>query len=471
MIGLENLKRWRNQYKAVLLVNIISLAHGSATGWLSPTLPLLQSAASPLATGPITTEQASWIGSLLSLGGILGNFIFSSLAEKYGRKFALVALAFPNLTFWLLIIFAKDVALLYLARICAGLTGGGLFVVLPLFVAEIADPQVRGNLNGFMSLTVSVGVLNGYILAAILPSGYIGYLMSFCPIIYLICALTLPETPIYAVKAGNLEGAKKSLWFYKGYEVQKPDDHRLFQEDVAAIKLLMDMQSGEEAKEAGLRLKDFIGRDSRRAILIGFCLCCLCQFCGNFAIVNYAATIFAASGSQMDANVSTIILGVVQIVGTVSSAVLVDNLGRKPLYIVSSAGCVLGLATIGAFTFLHHAGIDLRAFDWVPVTSLSFVIFISSIGVVSLPFVVLTEILPPKIRTIGCSLGMVVISVTAFVILKTMPVLITIIHVYGVMWMFAGCCAVGLVGICLFVPETRGKVLDDGLHVSKNPPQ
>lgn len=208
-----------------------------------------------------------------------------------------------------------------------------------------------------------------------------------------------------------------------------------------------------------LQLLFSVSGSNLRGLIIGMALCVLCQACGCFAIVNYAATIFEATGSQLDPSVSGIILGVVQIFGTYVSAILVDSVGRRPLLIVSSAGSIVGLSAVGAFAYLHANGMDLSVVDWIPVVSLSFVIFISNVGLVCLPFVMMTEMLSPKVRTIGCSIGMILISMTAFVILKTMPVLTTIIQIYGVMWIFAGFCLVGLVGILCFVPETKGKVL------------
>lgn len=204
-----------------------------------------------------------------------------------------------------------------------------------------------------------------------------------------------------------------------------------------------------------------VSRENVQGLTIGIALCILCQACGCFTIVNYAATIFEATGSQLNPSISGIILGVVQVFGTYVSAILVDSVGRRPLLIVSSAGSVLGLSAVGVFAYLHANGMDLSVVDWIPVASLSFVIFISNTGLVCLPFVMLTEMLSTKMRTIGCSIGMIVISVSAFVILKSMPIMITIIHIYGCMWIFAGFCFVGLVGIIFFVPETKGKVLGE----------
>lgn len=456
------LQRFRNQYKSIAIVNLISLVHGAATGWLSPSVSILQSDATPLNT-KITMDELSWIGCLLSVGGIIGNFTFSVLAERCGRKIALIVLALPNLIFWMFLIFSTDVVHLYLARFCAGLTGGGLFVVLPIYVADIADPEVRGKLNGVMSLLVSVGVLCGYILVEVLPVNCIAYVMTGVPIVYLICLTGLPETPAYLMKLGRIEEAKRAVWFYKSYDYlgHQQNTQQMFDRDVKDMELVMSNRA-EGFTSSKITRSDLLARDNIRGLAIGVALCVLCQACGCFTIINYAASIFSATGSQMNPSISGIVLGVVQVFGTYVSAILVDSVGRRPLLIISSAGSVVGLSLVGAFAYLHQTtGMDLSSVDWIPVVSLSFVVFISNTGLVCLPFVMLTEMLAPKVRTIGCSLGMIAISGSAFVILKTFPVLTEIIEIYGCMWIFAGCCLVGLCGIVFFVPETKGKVLCD----------
>lgn len=131
--------------------------------------------------------------------------------------------------------------------------------------------------------------------------------------------------------------------------------------------------------------------------MIGVCLMAINQFSGCFALINYSATIFRDSGSEINPNVSSIILAAVQILGTYVSTILVDRVGRKILLIVSAASTSGGLAIMGLYSYLDKHGWDMQALDWVPVTSLSFVIFIASIGILPLPFVVLAEVLPQNV--------------------------------------------------------------------------
>lgn len=123
------------------------------------------------------------------------------------------------------------------------------------------------------------------------------------------------------------------------------------------------------------------------------------QFSGCFALVNYSATIFRDSGSDINPHMSSIILAAIQVAGTYTSTLLVDKLGRRVLLITSAAATSAGLTVMGVYSFLRsHLEWEMAGFSWVPVTSLSFVIFIASIGILPLPFVVLAEVLPQNVN-------------------------------------------------------------------------
>lgn len=115
-------------------------------------------------------------------------------------------------------------------------------------------------------------------------------------------------------------------------------------------------------------------------------------------MINYTGTIFKESGSNIDPNTSSIIVAAIQVVGVYLSTMLVDRVGRKTLLIISSGGAAIALALLGTFSFLHEQEVDLVHFNWVPLVSFSFYVFISCIGILPLPFVILAEILPPKVN-------------------------------------------------------------------------
>lgn len=117
-------------------------------------------------------------------------------------------------------------------------------------------------------------------------------------------------------------------------------------------------------------------------------------------MINYTASIFKASGSNLDPHICSIIVAFIQILGVYGSTNLVDRVGRKTLLIFSTAGAFVGLMLLGTFSYLSTIGVDLTDFNWVPLLSFSMFIFISCFGILPLPFIILAEILPQKVRKI-----------------------------------------------------------------------
>lgn len=74
----------------------MTVTYGIAVGWPSKNLVILQSLESPLQTGPLTISEASWIGSILCIGGALGSVSFGWLADVIGRKHAVTLICVPS---------------------------------------------------------------------------------------------------------------------------------------------------------------------------------------------------------------------------------------------------------------------------------------------------------------------------------------------------------------------------------------
>lgn len=117
----------------------------------------------------------------------------------------------------------------------------------------------------------------------------------------------------------------------------------------------------------------------------------------NFAIITYAVTIFQIVGASIDPYVSSIVLAVALILGSLTTTYFADKLGRRALNLVSLLGSAVGLAVCALYHFLYLKGVDLSLFAWVPVVSLSFVTFISAVGISPLAAVCSVENLPSKV--------------------------------------------------------------------------
>jgi MFS family permease len=123
------------------------------------------------------------------------------------------------------------------------------------------------------------------------------------------------------------------------------------------------------------------------------------QFCGVFAMINFTASIFKESGSNFSPNVSSIIVGAIQIIGSMMPTLLVDRLGRKVMMGTSAFGTSIGLCVLGCYSMLKFQGFDVETVNWIPLVTFSFVIFISNCGLMTLPFMILSELTSSKV---GC---------------------------------------------------------------------
>uniref|UniRef100_A0A182TTK4 Major facilitator superfamily (MFS) profile domain-containing protein n=1 Tax=Anopheles melas TaxID=34690 RepID=A0A182TTK4_9DIPT len=151
--------------------------------------------------------------------------------------------------------------------------------------------------------------------------------------------------------------------------------------------------------------KDTIGEDeyvpSRHAqlgLLICLTLMALNQFCGCFYMMNYAQSVFAESGSvlNLSPSLSVIVVGLIQLIGCYVCTLLVDRIGRKILLLISSVGLTLGQSVFASYCYGQELGYDLTSFSWLPLVCFSVIVFIGTVGVGTMPFVVLAEIMPQK---------------------------------------------------------------------------
>lgn len=160
-------------------------------------------------------------------------------------------------------------------------------------------------------------------------------------------------------------------------------------------------------------------KPARQGLLMGMFLMLLNQSSGSMALITYASSIFELSNPPsattvgvLPASISSIVLATIQLLGTIISLALVDRVGRKLLLIVSCLGMTIRYLTLAGYVhFLLPTGSspsDNAVFDAVPsitsrllpICSLSFSILLASIGLLTVPFIVMAEVLPSKVGSI-----------------------------------------------------------------------
>lgn len=142
-----------------------------------------------------------------------------------------------------------------------------------------------------------------------------------------------------------------------------------------------------------------VNRNGIKGILIGCSLYAITHFTAYYTLTNYATLIFSRTDTTLfSPYVSTIIMAVALTLGSILSAYLADIFRRKILIIISLIGCVVGLFSMALYHYLYLEGYDLSSFRWMPVSSLSFTIFVEAAGIAPISIVCSVENLPSKVQ-------------------------------------------------------------------------
>lgn len=151
----------------------------------------------------------------MNIGGVIGTLIFGPMSDWIGRRKSLLIIAIPIIINWIMIAFGRDMICLLIARLLGGIGGGGIFVVLPMYISEITQDNKRGLFSIFLILTHGIGILLGYIAGAYMSYLSVALVSLILPIIFAIGFMFFPETPQYLLTRNKTDAARKALEFYR----------------------------------------------------------------------------------------------------------------------------------------------------------------------------------------------------------------------------------------------------------------
>ncbi|XP_023312973.1 sugar transporter ERD6-like 4, partial [Anoplophora glabripennis] len=181
-------------------VDLLSTTGDVTLSWTSPMYPKLYSNdtnINPLSQ-PITVQQDAWLGSLVTIGAMVGPFPFSFLAEKYGRKISLLCIALPHTIAYLTMAFARNIYWFYFGRVLGGLAMGGGYTLVPMYIAEVSRDKNRGAMSQTLNVFTSIGNFLPYAIGPFLSVRWFNLILAAIPTVcFLIFVFVGPETPHY----------------------------------------------------------------------------------------------------------------------------------------------------------------------------------------------------------------------------------------------------------------------------------
>ncbi|CDQ64612.1 unnamed protein product [Oncorhynchus mykiss] len=438
-------------FLATLAAVLGPLSFGFVLGYSSPAIPELSTITDPRLR--LDDDEASWFGSIVTIGAAIGGLLGGWMVDKIGRKLSLMFCSLPYIFGFTIVIAAQNVWMLYLGRVLTGLASGVTSLVVPLYISEIAHERVRGTMGSCVQLMVVTGIMGAYIAGMFLDWRWLAICCSIPPTIMMVFMCFMPETPRFLLSQGKRREAEEAVRFLRG-----PDAPAEW--ECARIEDASDDQGGS------LGMADLKDPGVYKPLGVGIMLMLFQQLTGINAIMFYAETIFEEAHFK-NSNVATVVVAAIQVVFTAVAALVMDRAGRKLLLILSGVSMCLSTAAFGVYFKLssetHESPLAENpavGLSWLALASMGFFITGFSLGWGPIPWLVMSEIFPSRVKGFASSVCVLTNWGSAFIITKTFQDLMDLLTNAGTFWLFSGCCALNIVFTILFVPETKGKTLE-----------
>jgi len=411
----------------------------------------------------LSSTMEGWTVSCALIGCMIGVAFAGFLSDRFGRKKVLILSAIFFFASAVGTALPRDVATFILFRMLGGLAVGAASMTSPLYIAEISPAKVRGRMVSINQFAIVTGFVIVYFINYFIAlqgdqawNEQIGWRWMFGSealpaILLLLLLIRVPESPRWLTKQNREDEALEILSRISG------SDHA--QSELNEIKDTISQESGS--------LRQLLEPGMKIVLVIGVILAVLQQITGINVIMYYGPKIFKTMGFKMDiALLWQALVGAIMLSFTLIAIWTVDKLGRKFLMIIGTFGMGLALLSLGLAFFFENTGswAILFVFGYIACFSLS-------IGPVV--WVVLSEIFPTRIRGRAMGIATLCLWFANYVISQTFPMmndnawLIDKFHHAFPFWIYSAMCAVMLLFVWRFVPETKGKTLEEIEHFWK----
>lgn len=408
----------------------------------------------------ITEVQQEVLIGILSIVSLFGSLAGGRTSDAIGRKWTMGLAAIIFQIGALIMTLAPNFNILMLGRLLAGVGIGLGVMIAPVYIVEISPAIARGSLTSFPEIFINLGILLGYVsnyafsglpahinwrimlAVGILPSVFIGFALCF-----------IPESPRWLVLQNRVDEARDIL-------LKTNDDKTEVEERLSEILVAAGIGTMDKSEEKAV-WRELLSPSPPlfRMLTVGLGIQCFQQITGIDATVYYSPTIFKEAGIDNNTKLlaATVAVGISKTVFILVAIFLIDKVGRKPLLYVS---------TIGMTTCLFGVGVTLFFLKDSPFGILMSIISVCgnvaffSVGIGPICWVLTSEIFPLRLRAQASALGAVGNRVCSGLVAMSFLSVAHGITVGGAFFIFSVISGFSVAFVYVFVPETKGKSLE-----------
>ena len=443
----------KSYLKIIMIISTFGgLLFGYDTGVVNGALPYM---AEPDQLN-LTPLHEGMVASSLLLGATFGSVIGGKISDMQGRRKNIFMLSILFFIATLGCSLAPNFEVMLISRFALGLAVGGASVTVPAYLAEVSPSEKRGRMVTQNELMIVTGqflafVINALIAVALAGNSHIWrYMLAVAAlpaIVLFFGMMRLPESPRWLVSKGRIS---ESLGVLK----------KIRETEQKAISELNDIQDTLSAEKSikQVSFKDLNTPWIRRIVLIGMGIATFTQLTGVNSIMYYGTQILNQSGFSMQAAlIANTLNGLTSVIAVCVGISLMTKIRRRTMLLTGLSGTTTALFLITVSSTL------LENSPYLPFIILSltvmFLAFMQScIGPIL--WLLLSEIIPLRVRGLGMGICVLFHWITNFVVGLTFPVLLSALGLQSTFLIFVVIGFVSLTFVKLFVPETKGKTLE-----------
>ncbi|WP_338647676.1 sugar porter family MFS transporter [Flavobacterium sp. KS-LB2] len=388
--------------------------------------------------GTVVMGMALW-------GTVLGAIFGGIPTNKIGRKNTLLWIGILFLFSAIGSAFANNPFVFAAFRFIGGLGVGASTIAAPAYISEIAPAKDRGKLVAFYQFNIVFGILMAFLSNYLLNDvgenswRWMMGVQAIPSVIYILLIISIPESPRWLLSKLKNDEARKVLELM-GQEA-----------DYEKIKEEIDKDNKDASKvNDTIFLKKY-----RTPLVLAFLMAFFNQLSGINAFLYYSSRIFQEAGlGESTALLSSIGIGVVNLLFTLLGVFLIDKLGRKILMYIGSVGYIISLSLVAMAFFFHWEGIAVPVFLFLFIAA-------HAIGQGAVIWVFISEICPNHLRASGQSFGSTTHWVLAAIIPSLIPYLFSTVGPGVVFMFFAVMMVFQLLFVAFMMPETKGISLEE----------
>uniref|UniRef100_H3AT68 Solute carrier family 2, facilitated glucose transporter member 8 n=1 Tax=Latimeria chalumnae TaxID=7897 RepID=H3AT68_LATCH len=442
-------------YVAVFSAVLGNFSFGFSMVYSSPTIATLNQTSDP--NLHMDTGQSSIFGSTFTLGAAVGGLSSMWLNDRLGRKLTIMVSAVPSVLGYAIMGSAQRVWMLYLGRLLTGFAGGLTASSIPVYIAEISHPGVRGVLGACPQIMAVFGSLLLYGLGVKLHWRWLAVTGEIPILLMIVLLCFMPESPRFLLSKERGVEALRSLSWLRGPNANCRFEYQQIEESLSS-------------QASQITLMDMTEPFFYKPILITVTMRLLQQLTGITPLLVYLETIFNKTHVILKGKYAAVVVGAVRLVSVLIAAVLMDKAGRKILLFISGTIMFLSMLSMGLYTKIEtdqdsttqHLIDSPSLITLIPLISIMLFIFDTgyAMGWGPITWLLMSEILPLKARGVASGLCVSVSWITAFILTELFMNIVDTTGLYVPFLFFSGVCLANLIftGLCIF--ETKGKSLE-----------